>query len=51
MSRETFHASLTASEKLFFAELAAKLGKLKYEGEKAPPGYVVTDYQPHRGEK
>ena len=51
MSRESFHASLTDEEKLFFAELAAKLGKLKYEGEKAPPGYVVTDYQPHRGEK
>ena len=47
MTRETFHKSLTANEKLFFAELAAKLGKLKYEGEKAPKGYVVQDYQPH----
>ena len=51
MSRETFWASLTASEKLFFKELAVKLGPLKYEGERAPKGYIVQDYQPHRGEK
>ena len=51
MSRETFHASLTASEKLFFKELAVKLGPLKYEGEQAPKGYIVQDYQPHRGKK
>ena len=51
MSRETFHASLTASEKLFFKELAVKLGPLKYEGEKAPGGVVIRDYQPHRGTK
>ena len=51
MTRETFHASLTDDEKLFFKELAVKLGPLKYEGERAPKGYIVQDYQPHRGEK
>jgi len=48
VSRETFHASLTDDGKLFFKELAVKLGPLKYEGDQAPKGYVVTGYQPHR---
>ena len=51
MTRETFHASLTASEKLFFKELAVKAGPLKYEGEQAPKGVIITDYQPHRVKK
>ena len=51
MTRETFHASLSHDEKLFFKELAVKLGPLKYEGERAPKGYIVQDYQPHRGTK
>ena len=51
MSRETFWASLTADEKLFFKELAVNLGPLKYEGERAPKGYIVQDYQPHRVKK
>ena len=51
MTRETFWASLTASEKLFFKELAVKLGPLKYEGEQAQKGVIIQDYQPHRGTK
>jgi len=51
MSRETFHASLTDQEKEFWKAMSERFGKLKYEGEKAPKGCVVEDYQPHRGTK
>ena len=48
MSREIFHASLSDKEQEFWKAMAEKFGKLKYEGEKASPGYVVQDHQPHR---
>jgi len=48
MSRETFHSSLSDKEKRFWKAMSGKFGKLKYEGEKAPKGYVVKDYQPHK---
>ena len=51
MNREIFHASLSAKEKQFWREMSEKFGKLKYEGEKAPKGHIVKDYQPHRVKK
>ena len=51
MTRETFHASLSDKEKEFWKAMAEKFGKLKYEGEQAPKGYVVKGYQPHRVKK
>jgi len=51
MSRETFHASLADQEKQFWKAMAEKFGKLKYEGEQAPKGVIVQDYQPHRVKK
>ena len=51
MSRETFHAILSDQEKRFGKAMAEKFGPLKYECEKAPKGYVVQDYQPHRVKK
>jgi len=51
MSRETFHASLSAKEKAFWKAMAKQFGTLKYEGEQAPKGYIVQDHQPYRGKK
>jgi len=51
VSRETFHDSLSAKEKEFWKAMAKQFGPLKYEGEQAPKGYIVQDYQPHRGTK
>jgi hypothetical protein len=51
MTRESFYHSLNDYEKKFWKEVAERLGKLKYEGETVPKGYVVKDYQPHRGKK
>ena len=67
MSRETFHASLTASEKLTRFNLAFSetqraqmaaikegLGPIKLKvtyGKPVYDGYIVQDYQPHRGKK
>ena len=51
MSREIFHASLSDKEKAFWKAMSKKFGPLKYVGEQAPKGYIVQDYQPHRGTK
>ena len=55
MTREAFYKLLTANEKLFFAELAARFGKPKSISRKLIEDYPdlkiveIKDYQPHRG--
>jgi len=51
VAREIFHASLSDKEKDFWKAMSEKFGKLKYEGEQAPKGVIVRDYQPHRVKK
>ena len=47
-TKEQFFAKCTKEEKKELSELQRVLGPLKYEGEEAPEGVIITDVEPRK---